>query len=263
MKILFGIVVVMSLSTSLALAADRAAAVPVIVELFTSEGCSSCPTADKLLAQLDREQPIKETQIIPLAFHVDYWNKLGWPDRFSAPAFTQRQYYYAAASRSARVYTPQMIVDGRDEFVGSDSNKAHAAIKAAAARAKLRISIVVKEPENPPASSIELRLAVPESLSLKKDQPVDLLVALTEDDLTSEVSRGENAGRMLHHVAVVRKLEVAASGTGPESLKRENEITLALDKSWDRSKLRVVAFLQDRSSRQILAAGATDATVVR
>src|SRR5205814_4314504 len=148
-------------------------------------------------------------------------------------------------------------------FVGSDSNKAHAAIKAASARAKTRISIVVKEPENPPASGIVLQMAVPDSLHVKKEQSVDLLVALSEDNLTSEISRGENAGRTLHHIAVVRKLEVAANGAGPEPFTKEIEMTLALDKSWDRSKLRVAAFVQDRASRQILAAGATDAAVVR
>src|SRR5206468_10461278 len=88
MKILFGIVGMALLSASWAMAADRAAPAPIIVELFTSEGCSSCPAADKLLAKLQQEQPIKGAQIIPLAFHVDYWNKLGWPDRFSAPKFT-------------------------------------------------------------------------------------------------------------------------------------------------------------------------------
>ena len=105
--------------------------VPVLVELFTSEGCSSCPPADELLAKLSREQPVDGATIVPLAFHVDYWNRLGWVDRFSSPQFTKRQQEYAAALR-ADTYTPQMVVDGRDEFVGSDDARARQSIADAA-----------------------------------------------------------------------------------------------------------------------------------
>jgi hypothetical protein len=243
------------------LGTDRAARVPVIVELFTSEGCSSCPGADEELEKLVKSQPIAGANVIGLAFHVDYWNKLGWPDRFSAREFTQRQYEYAKAlPTGGRVYTPQMIVDGTSEFVGSDSVKALAGIKDAASKPKSAVDIVVTSIE---PSQIKLRLSVPDSAQPTKDQTADALVALTEDDLTSDVNRGENAGRKLHHAAVVRQLKVAASATGPTKFTKDIEITISLDKSWEPRNLKAVAFVQDRGSRQILAAGAVSAQASR
>src|SRR5947207_1240023 len=110
----------------------QTAPTPVLVELFTSEGCSSCPPADLLLARLQKEQPIKGVQVIPLSEHVDYWNQLGWTDPFSSGAFTSRQQSYSRAIRSTDVYTPQMLVDGTVAFVGSDSRKAIETLTAAA-----------------------------------------------------------------------------------------------------------------------------------
>src|SRR5438034_9672572 len=136
MKIPAALLVPILVWQSIVCADDRAPRIPVLVELFTSEGCSSCPPADELLAKLVAEQPVEKAQIIALAFHVDYWNKLGWPDRFSSPKFTQRQYDYATFFGGNRVYTPQMIVDGKAEFVGSDSKKAQAALHADAAQPK-------------------------------------------------------------------------------------------------------------------------------
>src|SRR4051794_14486618 len=105
---------------------------PVLVELFTSEGCSSCPPADELLAELARTQPINGALIVPMALHVDYWNNLGWPDRFAGKAFTDRQHEYGDAMKLRGLYTPQMIVDGQTEFVGSDRDAARRAIERAA-----------------------------------------------------------------------------------------------------------------------------------
>src|SRR5215203_5351918 len=97
---------------------------PVLVELFTSEGCSSCPPADKNLAFLENQQPVPQAEIITLAFHVDYWDRLGWKDRFSSPLFSRRQEIYSQALKLDSSYTPQMIVNGESQFVGSDSGKA-------------------------------------------------------------------------------------------------------------------------------------------
>jgi hypothetical protein len=252
MKMLLSLGCVFFATLSMARAQDRT---PIIVELFTSEGCSSCPPADELLARLLKDQPVKDAQVIGLAFHVDYWNKLGWPDRFSSREFTQRQNDYAAANGSGRIYTPQMIVDGAREFVGNDATKARTALIAAAANPKRSLDPVVKELD---AAHLKVQVSVSDDLRLAKDQSADLLVALTEDDLTSEVARGENAGRTLHHLAVVRQMKIATTVTGPDQFKKPVELELALDKSWDARKLSVVAFVQDRQSRRILAAGAIE-----
>src|SRR6266849_5758393 len=107
---------------------------PVIVELFTSEGCSSCPPADRLLARLDREQPIPGAQIIVLEEHVDYWNQLGWTDPFSSPQFRARQSDYARLFATESIYTPQMVVGGQAEFSGGDGDRAYQEIARAAQR---------------------------------------------------------------------------------------------------------------------------------
>src|SRR5689334_4635092 len=119
-----------------ALAYAQDSRIPVIVELFTSEGCSSCPPADALLARLEKNQPVAGAEVIPLALHVDYWNHLGWADPFSSHQFSERQGEYAAVFGNDSVYTPQMVVDGVREFNGSNSSLAQEAIAKAARESK-------------------------------------------------------------------------------------------------------------------------------
>lgn len=216
--------------------------VPVIVELFTSEGCSSCPPADEVLSKLDRTQPVEEAEIIALGEHVDYWNYIGWTDPFSSPAFSERQNEYMTAFGRDGAYTPQMIVDGKAEFVGSNWNKAIAAIAdaARAPKADMQISFSAKSADS---ISIDVRATNPPT----SDGVVDLMLAITESDLASHVSRGENAGRRLTHRTVVRKLLPIGSGLTGNS-------TVTMEKSWKRENLRAVAFLQERKTRRILGA---------
>jgi hypothetical protein len=170
--------------------------VPVLAELFTSEGCSSCPPADRLLEQLDLRQPVAGARIIVLSEHVDYWNQLGWRDPFSSPVFSRRQEQYARVLGS-EVATPQMVVDGRTAVLGNDPAAVQQAIARAAARPKVPVRLAV--------SGSGVRISIP---PLAKGR-ADVWVAVADDSDASSVDRGENAGRSLTHVAVVRKLAKA------------------------------------------------------
>src|ERR1700722_8770536 len=129
----------LALGVPLAIAADRP--VPVIVELFTSEGCSSCPAADRLLSRLEQTQPVAGAQVVAIEEHVDYWNQLGWTDPFSSPQFRARQNDYAVAFKAKDIFTPQMVVNGQSVFVGSDMNRAYHEIGAAAQTATTLVDV--------------------------------------------------------------------------------------------------------------------------
>jgi hypothetical protein len=241
---LAGLPLLLVSAASLAQAPD--ARVPVLVELFTSEGCSSCPPADALLAELAGAGGVPGAEVVPLSLHVDYWNRLGWTDPFSSAAFSERQ---AAYAKAARIYTPQMVVDGAVELVGSDAARARAAIRAASRDPKMPLVLGVAAAG---ASSVSVRVAVP---PLPAGSPsADLLVALTEDGLVSDVARGENAGRKLPHAAVVRALERVSRATADAPLSADR--TMKLDGAWRRDALHVVAFLQERSGRVVAVARA-------
>src|SRR5262245_25901355 len=183
-------------------AAAPIAATPIVVELFTSEGCSSCPPADALLQKLLDAQPIAGAEVVALGEHVDYWDRLGWKDRFSSAALTKRQQQYADRFNLPSIYTPQVVVDGRSELVGSDGDAARRTI----ARARqtphgvLRIAI-----ESRAASVVAVAIDVADLPASRGDR-ADIIVAITEDGLRSNVTRGENHGRVLAHAAVVRSL---------------------------------------------------------
>src|SRR5215468_1737813 len=170
----------------------------VLVELFTSEGCSSCPPADVLLERLDRSQPIPGAQIVVLSEHVDYWNHIGWADPYSSPAFSARQEQYARRFRTQGTYTPQMVVDGRSEFVGSDARTAESAVRSAIRQPKAEIRI--RESEG--AAMIDVS-PLPAGTARK----AEVFAAYAADAGTQDVLRGENKGWRLHHVAIVKELK--------------------------------------------------------
>jgi len=181
---------------------------PVLVELFTSEGCSSCPPADALLERLDREQPVEGAQIIVLSEHVDYWNHLGWADPFSSPAFSARQEAYARRFGLGGPYTPEMIVDGMTEFVGSDARRAEAAIRSASQERKVAIRI------EPSATHDALSIGI-DALPAGKNQRAAVFVAQAADSASSDVLRGENRGHKLHHISIVKSIQqIGTFGTG-------------------------------------------------
>jgi hypothetical protein len=246
----FGLALVSSLISVQARAAERS---PVIVELFTSEGCSSCPPADAVLARLERNQPVPGAQIISLGFHVDYWNQLGWADPFSSADFSLRQEVYSDAFGGDRVYTPQMVVDGSREFVG-DESRAIRWVAEASARPKARIELALTARCE---LSSKLKVSVGQLSNLPKADNPELLVAITESGLTSQVQRGENAGRTLRHTAVVRQLRSLGEIQRQASKDFVASTQLSVDKAWKRDALQVVAFLQEKKGRQIVGAAAT------
>ena len=206
------------------------AAIPILIELFTSEGCSSCPPADELLRKVRAQQPVDGVELITLSEHVDYWDYIGWKDPNATPKLTARQNEYANHFRSRGAYTPQMVVDGEWEFVGSDSRSLARAVEQA-----------VKRPKTP------LRLAVNgKQLSIEAGEApagAEMILAITQNEVGSSVTRGENQGRRLVHDSVVRHWQSLGNA------KVSMEATLP-EVTGDAA----VVFLQDRRSRHVLGA---------
>ncbi len=213
----------------------------VVVELFTSEGCSSCPPADELLGRLRQEKIAEALEIIPLGLHVDYWNFQGWTDRFSSADYTRRQEKYAERFGIEGPYTPQMVVDGDQQFVGSDSSRARQAIARAAERPQpAAVEIVAPAPD-----SVEIHVKAPESTA------GDVLLAVTEDNLSSKVRAGENNGRELRHWAVVRRLErLGRLRQGAFAAS----VPLHFDRGWKREDLHIVMWVQEPEDGRIIGA---------
>ena len=220
--------------------------VPVLVELYTSEGCSSCPPADALLESLQREQPVQGAEIIPIGFHVDYFNYLGWKDAFSSSTFTARQRSYSPIFGDD-LYTPQMVVDGHQAVTGNESAQVRGAIETAARREHLplRVSAAVV--------TDKVRLTIEAPAVPLHSEAVQLIAAITEDGLTSVVNRGENKGRTLHHVAVARRVQVLDALTAKPSVVASQ---LPIERGWG-PHLKVVVWMQGVKSRQIYGAALT------
>ncbi len=231
--------------------ASRSDAVsPVLVELFTSEGCSSCPPADALLQQLDRTQPVSGAELIVLSEHVDYWNHIGWTDPFSSRFFSDRQSAYAGRFGLASVYTPQMVVDGAVEFVGGDSHLVSQAIQKSLPVQKIAIRISGLSLDT--SKTLEAHVdadALPESAKVRKAD-VYLVVALNHAE--SQVLRGENGGHRLSHVGVVQSLTRIGSIEAGKTFSQD--VHLKLDSRTDPANLRIIAFIQQPGQRQVLGA---------
>ena len=229
--------------------------VPVIIELFTSEGCSSCPPADALLAQLDQQQPVPGAEIIALSEHVDYWNYIGWADPFSSEAYSARQQGYAEALRltggRGDVYTPQMVVDGQFDLVGGNAVKAREVIAQAAAFPKAEVKLTLIDTTD--KAALKLHVQTSRLPQLHANDQAEVMLAITENNLASSVTRGENSGRKLRHSAVTRELRTL--GTFASAQKTfEADATVKLADTWKRAEVRLVAFVQERAHRRILGA---------
>lgn len=224
--------------------ASRAAgtATPILVELFTSEGCSDCPPADAFLKTLDSTQPIAGAQLIVLEEHVDYWDDLGWRDPYSSHVFTERQTDYVAHMRLASAYTPQMIVDGTYQFVGSDRRSAAKALEMARSAPKVTVQIASPAIQNGRLLAHVATDPVPSS--------AEVWLALAMEHAESQVRAGENGGHHLEHVAIVGNLtELGKAEKGKSFAKDVNIGAKALAQSG-----RVIVFLQEPGQGKILGA---------
>jgi|SRR5579871_6098877 len=226
-------------------AEDISARVPVLLEPFTSEGCSSCPPADRLLEILDEKQPMAGADLIVLSEHVDYWDRLGWKDPFSSSQYTARQQDYTNRYNFDGVYTPQLVVDGRYGFVGSDGREASAAIQKAIRERKIAIAVsnVARN-----GSQVTARIELTADENFKAARGI-LYVALADNRQESHVARGENGGRTLAHVAVTRVLKQI----GPIDFNSVStrEVTLPVQ-AGSGNELRLVVFVQDPRSGHVL-----------
>jgi hypothetical protein len=214
---------------------------PIVVELFTSEGCSSCPPADALLSKLHQSGPVEGAEVLILGEHVDYWNHLGWSDRFSAAGFTQRQGEYARRFDLDSSYTPQMVIDGHVELVGNDER---------GVRRQLALAAHAPKPA-------QVRLSWDDDKKLKvevnsaNDVDGEVFLAITEDGLSTQVGNGENGGRTLRHSGVVRELrEIGKLSHGQLS----TSVKASPNSDWKAENLRAIVFVQRANHGDITGA---------
>jgi hypothetical protein len=213
---------------------------PVLVELFTSEGCSSCPPADTFLRELDGKQPLVGAQVIAIEEHVDYWDGDGWRDPFSLHDFTLRQSAYAERLRLSGPYTPQMVVDGTYEFVGNDRIRADQAFQKAVERTMIPIRISSSNANGKFLARIETDPV---------GNKAGVWMALVSDHAQSQVLRGENGGRHLEHVAVARKLSRIGNAGGNKSFSKDVTIGRVPEPS------RIIVFLQEPGQGDVIGVG--------
>ncbi len=207
-----------------------------LVELFTSEGCSSCPSADALVAKLSNE--LKENVYV-LSYHVDYWNRLGWKDIYSKPSFTTRQQEYVEHFGLNGAYTPQVVVNGKQEFVGSNSSKLYSTVQQELQTVKAEnIVINAKQTDN--------KIIVNYSTSLK--QNATLHFALVQLNAITKVLRGENEGKQLKHINILKDIVNVAVNN------QQKDISFFVPQGFDKTQHKIIAFMQDDSSYNILAA---------
>jgi hypothetical protein len=223
---------------------------PVLVELFTSEGCSDCPPADSLLQKLDQSQPVSAADVVVLSEHVDYWDDIGWRDPYSSHQFSVRQSEYASHFGLNGPYTPQMVVDGNTEFVGSNERKAIQAIESAAHVAKLPIALSSLHFETP--HSIALHIEVGPSSSTVAPLSGRVFVALADESDQSSVRGGENSGRTLKHVAVVRTLVQVGTLDRIGAFSKDVHVNIG---SANLHNLRVVTLVQGAAPGRVIGVG--------
>jgi hypothetical protein len=229
--------------------ADATATSPVLVELFTSEGCSSCPPADALVERMDALQPVPGVQLIVLSEHVDYWNHDGWKDPYSSSSITDRQSSYVHALGLKTAYTPQILVDGDRELRANDAQQVSEALQKAGTSPKvpIRITSAIMD-ANPTAVRGHIEA---DGGSMKHNADIYAVIAL--DHAESQVSSGENKGRHLAHVAVVLEIAKVGKLEKGKTLSRDFQVKYKLPQT-DSTPIRVVAVIQEPGSGKVLGA---------
>jgi hypothetical protein len=222
-------------------------ATPILVELFTSEGCSSCPPADALLERMDASQPIPGVHLIVLSEHVDYWNHDGWKDPYSSSLFTDRQSAYVHSLGLNTAYTPQFIIDGNLELKAGDPEGARKVFQKDLAEPKVsvRIDSVTVDPATP--AVLHAHIGV-HGDSAKHN--LDIFVAIALDHAESQVSAGENAGHHLTHVAVVQELIKVGKLTKGKNF--DQDVQLRLKPGTVANNVRIIAFVQEAGAGKVL-----------
>lgn len=245
--LVFAVCALAGLASSGATGADG----PVVLELFTSQGCSSCPPADELLRRLGRDEQAGP-RVIPLAFHVDYWNRIGWRDPFSSTSWTLRQEAYGRRFEAAGVYTPQLVLNGRAQRNGAEAKGVLAELASQLDRpappASIRLAV---KGDAAPTLSIDVAAELTGAIVADK---LNAIVAVFENDLVTDVARGENRGQTLRNDYVVRRLETAFALEPKAGASARRTLDVKLGRDWKRENLGVAAFLQDKDSMQIHAA---------
>ncbi|MGB8010352.1 MAG: DUF1223 domain-containing protein [Terriglobales bacterium] len=243
-----------------ALAADSPASgadAPVLVELFTSEGCSSCPPADTLLTKLDASQAIAGAQVIVLSEHVDYWDHGGWKDAYSSSYFTERQQEYVRRLGAKEPYTPEIVIDGASEMNGSNAYAVGRAIEAA--RGHVKVPVRLSSAALADTKSIRVHVAVDALAADSKARKAEIFVAVALDHVESHVSGGENKGRDIQHVAVAES--ISKVGTVEKGKNFDRDVVVKLKGAPDMGHVRLIAFVQTPGSGEVVGAALLGAAV--
>lgn len=231
---------------------------PILVEHFTSQGCSSCPSADLLLSKLGQgggrgttgdEEEVTATPLIVLAYHVDYWDYLGWKDPFANHQWSSRQRAYGEALQQDSIYTPEVVVQGRAHCIGSNEDAVSALIKDAPQFPALDLRVSFKRPS---PSDIEVSLSI--SSKLKVDGNLDVMVAVFENGVVTDCAKGENRGRVLTNDFIVRSLVKACTIQNGQTKKVQGQVSIKLWDTYSKTKCGMAVFLQNPSSMEVYGA---------
>lgn len=225
---------------------------PVVVELFTSEGCSSCPPADAFLAKLVQQGPAHNLHIVALEEHVDYWDDQGWRDPFSSHNWTTRQDAYAGVLGNKNPYTPQLVVDGSVECSGDQPQRAVQAILKDSSEAKTSVTLSQGATGKPGSENFSVQIG--KLTPTAKGGGAEVWLAITETGLHSSVTRGENAGHELSHAAVVRSMRKIGEAKPDRDVAFSGDASIPIRNEWKLENLKAVAFVQEKNSLRILGA---------